>query len=366
MLGGRDPVRVERLRGLGVGLAAPRGDEPLGERVAVQAAPRPRRTRSPAPTPAPTRRGPRPRRDRAAAESRAAPARPVVPAGIAARGDRRLDRLERVATDEQAPDLLERPYADRVLDVDAAIAQRVAFTVGFGDLGLERDDPFKSSCSHGLIMPSSSILTESMLTTSEAARRLGVKPETLYAYVSRGQLTRHPAAGRPPLPVRPRRSRAPRGPLPPRRPRRRPRARRRHGTHAARPGGSPVLPRRGRNTPRPRVDLRGGRRAPVGRGERGGERRAERAAASGGASARPARAAEAAASAPARGSAARRRIASVAPSGARPADRVRVILRARGRRGPAPRRPSPGRRAAHGARTDRRARGLAPAAQRAA
>ncbi len=32
-----------------------------------------------------------------------------------------------------------------------------------------------------------------MLTTDEAARRLGVKPETLYAYVSRGQLTRHAA-----------------------------------------------------------------------------------------------------------------------------------------------------------------------------
>jgi citrate synthase len=32
-----------------------------------------------------------------------------------------------------------------------------------------------------------------MLTAAEAARRLGVKPETLYAYVSRGMLTRHPA-----------------------------------------------------------------------------------------------------------------------------------------------------------------------------
>jgi citrate synthase len=30
-----------------------------------------------------------------------------------------------------------------------------------------------------------------MLTTNEAATRLGVKPETLYAYVSRGQLSRH-------------------------------------------------------------------------------------------------------------------------------------------------------------------------------
>jgi citrate synthase len=32
-----------------------------------------------------------------------------------------------------------------------------------------------------------------MLTAAEAARRLGVKPQTLYAYVSRGMLTRHPA-----------------------------------------------------------------------------------------------------------------------------------------------------------------------------
>lgn len=32
-----------------------------------------------------------------------------------------------------------------------------------------------------------------MLTAADAARRLGVKPETLYAYVSRGMLTRHPA-----------------------------------------------------------------------------------------------------------------------------------------------------------------------------
>src|SRR3954451_7516896 len=33
-----------------------------------------------------------------------------------------------------------------------------------------------------------------MLTTSQAADRLGIKPETLYAYVSRGQLTRHHTA----------------------------------------------------------------------------------------------------------------------------------------------------------------------------
>src|SRR5919199_2987616 len=32
-----------------------------------------------------------------------------------------------------------------------------------------------------------------LLSAAEAARRLGVKPETLYAYVSRGMLTRHRA-----------------------------------------------------------------------------------------------------------------------------------------------------------------------------
>ena len=33
------------------------------------------------------------------------------------------------------------------------------------------------------------------LTAAEAARRLGVKPATLYAYVSRGVLSRGKAAG---------------------------------------------------------------------------------------------------------------------------------------------------------------------------
>ena len=50
------------------------------------------------------------------------------------------------------------------------------------------------------------------LTTAEAAARLGVKPATLYAYVSRGVLSRvrtpagqhvRPAGGRPPGPIRP-------------------------------------------------------------------------------------------------------------------------------------------------------------------
>ena len=44
--------------------------------------------------------------------------------------------------DQQAPDLLERDAADEVVDVDAAIAKRGPFLVGFGDLALERDDAF--------------------------------------------------------------------------------------------------------------------------------------------------------------------------------------------------------------------------------
>jgi citrate synthase len=33
---------------------------------------------------------------------------------------------------------------------------------------------------------------DQVLSTAETARRLGVKPQTVYAYVSRGLLTRHP------------------------------------------------------------------------------------------------------------------------------------------------------------------------------
>jgi citrate synthase len=39
------------------------------------------------------------------------------------------------------------------------------------------------------------ITSTQLLTTQEAARRLGVKPATVYAYVSRGLLARDPASG---------------------------------------------------------------------------------------------------------------------------------------------------------------------------
>ena len=110
-----------------------------------------------------------------------------------------------------------------------------------------------------------------MLTTTEAARRLGVKPETLYAYVSPRAAHPPPRAGRPPLPVRARGDRAPRRP---------------HAAAAAAPArlelivdteltlldpaGAPLLPRPGRHRLARESTLRGGRGAAVGRRRRRG------------------------------------------------------------------------------------------------
>ena len=49
-----------------------------------------------------------------------------------------------LAVDQQRPHVAERDVADEVLDVDAAVAQRAAVLVGFGDLGLEGDDAFEA------------------------------------------------------------------------------------------------------------------------------------------------------------------------------------------------------------------------------
>ena len=48
------------------------------------------------------------------------------------------------AVDEQAPDLLVGDRPDEVLDVDAAVAQRAALSVGLGDLGREGDDALEA------------------------------------------------------------------------------------------------------------------------------------------------------------------------------------------------------------------------------
>ena len=48
------------------------------------------------------------------------------------------------AVDQQAPHVAVGHLADEVLDVDAAIAQRAAFLVRLGDLGLEGDDALEA------------------------------------------------------------------------------------------------------------------------------------------------------------------------------------------------------------------------------
>ena len=40
--------------------------------------------------------------------------------------------------------MTERDMAHEFLDVDSAVPERTALLVGFGDLGLEGDDPFKA------------------------------------------------------------------------------------------------------------------------------------------------------------------------------------------------------------------------------
>jgi hypothetical protein len=45
---------------------------------------------------------------------------------------------------EQSPHLLVGHLAHELLDVDAAVAERAAFLVGLGDLGLDGDDAFES------------------------------------------------------------------------------------------------------------------------------------------------------------------------------------------------------------------------------
>ena len=58
--------------------------------------------------------------------------------GLVGLGVRHL-RLE-VVVDEEAPDVLVRVVADELLDVDAAVAERAALAVGLGDLRLDGDD----------------------------------------------------------------------------------------------------------------------------------------------------------------------------------------------------------------------------------
>src|SRR5439155_26881157 len=49
-----------------------------------------------------------------------------------------------VVVDQEPPDILVRVVPDEVFDVDAAVAERAAFTIGLGDLRLDGDDPLEA------------------------------------------------------------------------------------------------------------------------------------------------------------------------------------------------------------------------------
>ena len=57
---------------------------------------------------------------------------------------RGLKARERLVVDEKPPHLLERNAPDEILDVDSAIAERTAVTIRLGDLGLECDNAFEA------------------------------------------------------------------------------------------------------------------------------------------------------------------------------------------------------------------------------
>ena len=206
MLGGADPVGVDRLDVARVGLAAPADQEALGDRA--------RACRSRA---AGTGGRPAPRADWATNDSAITDARArssracssvmsmsgrkphsgaehrergldVDPRVARADGERvRLGRREarqQRAVDEQAPDLLERHGADEVLDVDAAVAQRAALAVGLGDRRGERDDALEAGTDLGRRVvvdsghPDTSRSRSSVRRRSRSARRASSSPSS--------------------------------------------------------------------------------------------------------------------------------------------------------------------------------------------
>ena len=165
MLGRRDPVGVDRLDVVRVGLAAPAGQEALGDRGRlVHLALRHRRAADAA-------RGLGHEGERHDRYPGQVVARLLVgdvdhlleaPLG-SEHGQRRLQVHARVAgahrervrlgrrqagvvgaVHEQAPDLLEGHLAHELLDVHSAVAESAALLVRLGDLGLEGDDPLET------------------------------------------------------------------------------------------------------------------------------------------------------------------------------------------------------------------------------
>ena len=169
MLGGRDPVGVDRPRvrrdpprratrpgsarppsrprrasaaGTG-GASAPRADCATNDERRGRQPARDRRGRARRVDVDQLRRGRQSARSIASAACRSTRTSPVrsgsaTPAGRVARPG------SNAPVDEQAPHALVRDRADEVLDVDAAVAQRAAVAVGLGDLRGEGDDALEA------------------------------------------------------------------------------------------------------------------------------------------------------------------------------------------------------------------------------
>ena len=180
VLGGADPVRVDRLDVLRVCLSPPLEQEPLRGRLALGDD----RGVDAIGVPVGEARGLRADRDHRGREPAQVLLRLVVrdvdqllepPLAAEARGDRlevgrRLPRevargvvlrgrqtgLGRLV-DEEAPDLLERHRPDELLDVDAAVAERAAVAIRLGDLGLEGDDALEARLELGHRAPLRSV-----------------------------------------------------------------------------------------------------------------------------------------------------------------------------------------------------------------
>ena len=166
---GADPVGVDRLHVLRIGLAAPLEQEALGGRLPLRdhgrdatrsvlpsasradwaaiemncaesaargpRAPRRRRCRSASSAPTRRRRGRSPTGDRPACCRSGRRPRRALPAG---RPGSKLSSTSRPHTCSNAV------RADELLDVDAAVAERAAVAVGLGDLRLEGDDALEA------------------------------------------------------------------------------------------------------------------------------------------------------------------------------------------------------------------------------
>jgi len=184
VLGGGDPVGVDRLDVAGVRLAPPadqealrdrRGfvDDPLRDRRCARS---PRRLRDEAQ-----------RHDRSAREVAAGllvadvDERPHAPLGAqhrqaalhvharvaAAYGERPRLRGRKTglqgAVDQQAPDLLERDDPHEILDVDAAVAQRAAFLVRLRDLRGKGNDSLEPGLDVGEVGAVASVVIDKAL-----------------------------------------------------------------------------------------------------------------------------------------------------------------------------------------------------------